>query len=117
MTKILRTKPIKKIVLLIVVVVPIIYIATCSYISETRNKAYELVKIGDTQEALIRRLGNPSVREKANSVFLRYTSKVCENPCVERLWYENRLALDIEAWSVELDHNNRVIKKTHWVSP
>jgi hypothetical protein len=37
--------------------------------------------------------------------------------CVERLWFENRLGLDIEAWSIELDRGSRVVHKAHWVSP
>ena len=93
------------------------YIATCAYIRIERQTAFELVKIGDTEDSVIAHFGNPSVRESANELFSRYGSSRCQSPCAERLWFENRLALDIEAWSVSLGKDGRVVEKYHWVSP
>lgn len=50
-------------------------------------------------------------------LFARYASQPCGGDCAERLWFENRLSLDTEAWSVELDKSGRVIKKSRWISP
>jgi hypothetical protein len=93
------------------------YVMTCSYVRTKRQSSYDSVKIGDTAEFVIGQLGIPSVRETPENQFLRYASKKCQMPCVERLWFENRLALDIEAWSVSLGNHGRVVEKYHWVSP
>jgi hypothetical protein len=93
-------------------------IGSCTFVSHSRNGAFEAVQIGDSERRILDLFGvQPSVREKPSALFSRYASAPCEAPCVERLWFENRLSLDIEAWSVELDKDGRVIKKSHWVSP
>jgi hypothetical protein len=94
------------------------YIARCSFITSSRNKAFDAVQIGDTEASVIARFGlGPSVREEQGTLFARYASKPCMSPCFERLWFENRLQFDIEAWSVELDRSAHVVGKAHWVSP
>jgi hypothetical protein len=93
------------------------YFATCMYIKMKRQAAYDSVKVGDTADSVILRFGDPSVREGQEKLFSRYASSRCQSPCVERLWFENRLALDIEAWSVSLGSDGKVIEKYHWVSP
>lgn len=110
-------RKLKKIGLWAVLVIPVMYISTCTLVAKNKDRAFNLIKIGDTQSDVIRLLGNPSVREKTGALFTRYASQRCQSPCVERLWFENRLALDLEAWSIELAEGDRVIKKTHWVSP
>lgn len=93
-------------------------IGACSYKSHLRNSAFDAVQPGDTEASVISRFGMPpSVREKPDVLFSRYASQPCRGDCAERLWFENRLSLDMEAWSVELDQNRRVIKKSRWVSP
>jgi hypothetical protein len=93
-------------------------IGSCTLVSHSRNRAFESVQIGDSESRIIDLFGvQPSVREKPGALFARYASAPCEAPCAERLWFENRLSLDTEAWSVELDTDRRVIKKSHWVSP
>lgn len=91
---------------------------TCSFKSYSQNHAFDEVQIGDTEAAVIARFGEkPSFSEQSNTHFLRYATQQCSGECVRRLWYENRLSFDTEAWSVELDKHNRVIKKSRWVSP
>ena len=107
----------KRTVLWAALVIPIVYISTCTLVAENKARAFNLINIGDAKLEVFRKLGNPSAREKAETLFSRYASQECKSPCVERLWFENRLALDLEAWSIELGEDNRVIKKTHWVSP
>lgn len=107
-----------KILLWGILLVPALYLSTCSYISHHRSTGFELVRTGDTEDLVIDKLGNPSVRERSGAKpFLRYASYGCVAPCAERLWFENRLSLDAEAWSVDLDANRRVIDKAKWISP
>ena len=93
------------------------YGTACMYIKMKRQAAYDSIKIGDTVDFVITQFGNPSVRENQEKLFARYASSKCQSPCVERLWFENRLELDIEAWSVSLGSDRRVVEKYHWVSP
>jgi hypothetical protein len=107
-----------KLVGLVVVLVPLLYISTCSVISSRRVKGFEAVSVGDTKRQVVILLGTPSVREKSGGEhFARYGAKVCSAPCAERFWFENRMTLDMEAWSVEFDASGKVIKTSHWVSP
>jgi len=93
-------------------------IGGCLFKSNSRNKAYDAVQVGDAEAAVIARFGTqPSVREKPGVLFARYASQRCDGVCAERLWYENRFSLDTEAWSIELDKSRHVIKKSRWVSP
>lgn len=107
----------KKVLIYLLLASPVLYIATCSYISENNSNKFELIKVGDTKDTVIDRLGKPSYIEQPSILFSRYATHQCHNPCTERLWFENWLILGIEAWSVEIDKNNQVIKKAHWVSP
>jgi hypothetical protein len=106
-----------KIIIWFFVATPIFYIATCSYISAGKSKAFELVNIGDPEESVVRVLGNPSVRETADTPFNRYIYNPCTGECRYRLWFENRLGLDAEAWLIELDNDKQVVRKSHLNSP
>lgn len=70
--------------------------------TERRANAFAIINTGDTREVVLARFGRPSHIERPGALFTRYASQQCQNPCVERLWFENRLTLDIEAWSVTL---------------
>ena len=102
---------------LLVVAVVISYIAACVYISNQRDKAFDAVKPGDKREKVLALFESSFVVENNDSPFLRYASTTCVAPCRERLWFENRLTLDTEAWSVEFGDDQRVIEKTLWNSP
>jgi hypothetical protein len=56
-------------------------------------------------------------REGPEKAFSRYASTKCQAPCVERLWFENRMALDLEAWSVSIGSDGKVVEEYHSVSP
>lgn len=101
----------------LVVFVPFGYVSSCAYIAKTNSNGFDAIKVGDTEARVIELMGTPSVREKPDILFSRYATEKCPSPCVERFWYENRMALDIEAWSVELDISRRVVIKSHWASP
>ena len=103
--------------IVVITVILLSYLSTCAYISTKRQATFDSVNVGDTEDSVVLRLGPPSVREVQERLFSRYASSKCQSPCVERLWFENRLALDIEAWSVSLGSDRRVLEKYHWVSP
>jgi hypothetical protein len=100
-----------------VVCVVFLYAATCVYVRTKRQEAFSTISVGDSVDSVIERFGNPSVRETTEKLFARYASTKCQAPCAERLWFENRLALDIEAWSVSIGTDGRVVEKYHWISP
>ena len=92
------------------------YFVACAGVSARRSHAFESVEIGETRQAVIDAFGAPNVVEISGRPFRRHATHPCGS-CAERLWFENRLGLDIEAWSVELDQKGRVMDKYHWVSP
>lgn len=105
-------------VILGVALVPALYVSTCSVISSRLGRGFESVTTGQTEQQVVDAMGQPSVREKSGGPpFRRYTAYACEAPCAERLWFENRLGMDLDAWSVELSADGRVVKKSRWVSP
>lgn len=97
--------------------IPILYFSSCVAISKIKMRSFEEVKIGDSESAVIDKLGTPGFRSADERAYTRYESSGCNDPCKERLWYENKLSLDIEAWSVDLDNDKRVIHKAHFTSP
>lgn len=107
---------IKKALLWLLIISPVLYITSCMLVSEWRARAFDAIKVDDKRNIVINRFGMSSYVERPGVLFTRYASNQCQNPCVERLWFENRLSLGIEAWSVELNQDGRVIKKSHWVS-
>jgi hypothetical protein len=107
----------KKLFLLVALLSPIVYLSTCTYISGERERAFDSVRIGDTKESVLKQFGKPSVSEKKEAPFLRYSSIACSEPCEERLWFENAMTFGVEAWSIELGTDHRVVHKAHWASP
>ena len=106
-----------EIVVWVLVGSPFFYVATCEHIRANHQEAFDSVEVGDSADAVLKRFGPPSVIERPEKPFGRYTSTGCEAPCAERWWFENRMMLDIEAWSVWLSADGKVLKKYHWVSP
>lgn len=104
--------------LAIIIFVPLLYVVSCTAVNAKRASGFENVKAGNTIQQVLADLGSPSVREKSGGApFVRYASKPCTDPCAQRFWYENRLTMDTEAWSVDFNANGREIDKYHWVSP
>lgn len=107
-----------RILILGVLLLPMLYVSTCSYVSHRNTVGFETIKVGDAESEVFRLLGKPSLREESGGrPFDRYSSYACIAPCITRLWYENPPSLVGEAWSIELDARQRVIKKGRWVSP
>ena len=107
----------KKILLLIFLTSPAFYIAACEFISKSKMMEFESIEVGDTKEKVMDRFGTPSHVELPGNLYSAYASYQCKAPCVARLWFENKLSVGMEAWSLELDKDNRVINKVYWMSP
>lgn len=103
--------------LFIVVALVVIYIGSCSAVSVTTTKKFDQIREGDSRVSVLESLGRADFVETEGERFTRYASVKCSQRCVERLWYENRLSLDTEAWSIEVDANGNVIHTAHWTSP
>ena len=113
-----RKKRMLRMVLAVIGIAMVASIGACSLKSHSRNAAFDAVQEGDTEAAVIARFDTlPSVRESPGTLFARYASQPCDGECAERLWFENRWSFDTEAWSVELDSKQRVIRKSRWASP
>lgn len=97
--------------------VAVVAVGSCATQVHRYNAALGQVALGDTEAAVISRLGSPSFRELAGTPYLRYTGTPCTAPCTVRLWWEWPVLPGIEAWSVELGQDNNVVKTYHWVSP
>lgn len=97
--------------------IAVVAIGSCALQAHRYNSAVSQIAVGDPEAAVIGRLGQPSFRELAGSPYLRYTGTPCTSPCATRLWWEWPLLPGIEAWSVELGQDHKVVKTYHWVSP
>ncbi len=107
----------KKVVGLIAISIPILFFSACSYISHKGNNAFDATLMGDSSASVVRKFGLPYVMQTRGNGFPRYTADMCEGQCAKRLWFENKVSFDIEAWSVDLDEKGHVVAKYHWVSP
>jgi len=102
---------------LVVAVAVVAVVGDCSWRVHRYDSTLAAVKVGDTEPQVIARLGSPSFREPAGVPYLRYTGSACAAPCAERLWWELPIAPGVEAWSVELTSERKVLRTYHWVSP
>jgi hypothetical protein len=93
------------------------FFSSCNYLSSKGNSAFESTNLGDSREAVIARFDMPFVAKASGVPFPRYAAKGCESPCVERLWFQNRMSFDTEAWSIDFGKQGYVIDKYHWNSP
>jgi hypothetical protein len=109
----------RKIAATIIIIVSLVfgYLVAGTAIRFSRQTAFEAISSGDSLGAVLQQFGQPSVTDGTGKLFSRYTANQCISPCSVRLWFENRLFLDVEAWSVSLDSNGKVIEKYHWLSP
>ncbi|MGN6320334.1 MAG: hypothetical protein ACTHNE_01290 [Dyella sp.] len=106
-----------KIVVGLIVVIPLLYIGSCSAVSHQRERGFDQVKEGDTEQHVIQVMGQPTDRETPSYRLAKYGAPECAAPCVQRLWYSNKMSLIGEAWSVELDGAGKVVHTAHLTSP
>jgi len=99
------------------VFVTILYVSSCSVVAHRASSAFDSVRFGDDESSVVHKFDLSPRRETSITRFRRYATTFCVDPCVERLWFENRMSLDTQAWSVDLNANGFVIKKYYWTSP
>jgi hypothetical protein len=97
--------------------VPAIYVSSCSYRSYAEDKAFGAIHVGDSMDDVRTIMGQPDAYEKAGRKSPVPFSSGCHSPCAERLWYLNRMSLIGESWSVDFDTRRRVVDKAFWESP
>lgn len=99
--------------------VPLAYLGDCTVRSDWIERRFNNVALGNSKQQVLNIMVDvPSVVEKSGTLYFRkYGGTSCDSPCAERLWFENSLNYDLEAWSIELDANGKVINKHHWVLP
>lgn len=102
---------------ILILLSPAVYMSSCTYISIVNGRAFDLVQTGDKKATVLAQFGSPSVQEGHGKAFARYSSVACTVPCVERLWFENKLILGVEAWSIDIGGDGRVVHTAHWVFP
>lgn len=101
-----------------IVLLPVLYVSSCSVISEVHGRDFDHVKEGDTAAQVIAVMGQPSDREWAGARRVsQYGAPECTSPCATRLWYLNRLSIVGEAWMIELDRQGQVVRTAYIVSP
>lgn len=105
-------------VIAVVVMLPVLYITSCSAISHVHEHDFAQVKEGDVEAHVIIAMGQPSDEERAGGRSVpQYGAPECKSPCVRRLWWINRLSLVGEAWMIELDGEGRVVRTAYIESP
>lgn len=100
-----------------IVLIPVLYLGSCGLLTHQHEKAFAQVKEGDTEQQVIAAMGEPADRETASNRLVKYGAPECKAPCVQRLWYPNKLSLAGEAWSVDLDAGGHVVHTAHITSP
>ena len=107
-----------KMVVAAMVLLPVLSVSSCSAISNIHGHDFAKVKEGDMAPQVIAVMGQPSDREwSGGRRVLAYGAPDCTKPCVQRLWYLNRLSLVGEAWMIELNGQGRVVRTAYIVSP
>ncbi|KAB8046656.1 hypothetical protein GCN78_23485 [Janthinobacterium rivuli] len=106
----------KKILLCLLIHSPACYVAACCVFSNSRKEAFYQIQTGDTRQAVRARFGTPTHVEREEVSFKHYSTTPCVAPCIERLWFENRLNTELEVCSVELDRHDRVVEKNYPMS-
>ena len=107
-----------KFVLAIILLVPLLFVGSCSVISHQRESGFAQVNEGDTEQQVIGKMGAPTDRETSSGPrLIKYGAAACIAPCAQRLWFPNKLSLAGEAWAVDLDGSSKVVHTAHIVSP
>lgn len=92
------------------------WIFAVEHTSKRVGRKFDAVEIGADRKEVIELMGRPHYLETSKN-FQRYADQQCQLPCVQRVWYENKLSLGVEAWSIGFDGDGHVIEKYRWVSP
>lgn len=95
-----------------------VHVGSCSYISEAGQRNFKNVRVGDSLDHVVLRMGRPStIQEQGAEAPNGYGGTDCHAPCKKRVWYLNRGSLVGEAWSFEMDEESKVQHAAYWMSP
>ncbi|QWT22271.1 hypothetical protein KPL74_09710 [Bacillus sp. NP157] len=91
-------------------------------ISYGQGRALEATRAGGTEAAARASFWfSPEVETADNAGpaarFIDSATRRCTSPCVRRLWWVHPVLRDIEAWSVDIDGDGKVVDSYHWTSP
>ncbi|MGA7439260.1 MAG: hypothetical protein WBW32_14160 [Luteibacter sp.] len=99
------------------------YILAAIAITHYQGRVQEEIRLGASEQSVVSSFWfTPGVEvatspdPAAGRAFTTADSR-CKAPCVRRLWWIHPLLPDIEAWTVDLDGDGKVIKTYHWSSP
>lgn len=94
-------------------------IGSCLYISARYDRAFNKTSIGEPENAVIARFGNPDARLSTGQHFDAYSSSPCAAPCTLSLWWEAPFPIPrgLEAWVVDFDSNGHVVNKWYVFFP
>ncbi|MGN6482702.1 hypothetical protein [Luteibacter sp.] len=100
-----------------------IYVLAVIAISHAQRRALDETRVGVSEQSARSSFWfTPGVEIAASSdagaggAFTTPDSR-CKSPCVRRLWWIHPLLPDMEAWTVDLDSDGKVVKTYHWSSP
>jgi hypothetical protein len=96
----------------------VLYVGACTFNRHRLQARFETVAMGASATEMAQTMGLPDEFDSDVTVNALYASRPCEAPCVRRAWYYNRFEPEgIEAWSFELDRDDRVVGAAHWLLP
>ena len=97
------------------------YIVASQVISFAQNRAMHAVTVGTTEGRARASFWFTPEPETANhpgpAAAFAVESTRCMRPCVLRLWWVHPLLPGLEAWTVDIDKDDKVIGRSHWSSP
>lgn len=96
----------------------VLYVGACTFNRHRLQTRFESVAMGASATEMAQAMGLPDEFDSDVTVNALYASRPCEAPCVRRAWYYNRFQPEgIEAWSFDLDSDDRVVGAAHWLLP
>lgn len=97
----------------------IAYLVWATVVRAHHVEAFQKVAVGDTLQSVLERFGQPSHLEPRHFVkgYDSGDQSVCAESCWLRLWYEVPLTFGTQPVSVDIDSQQRVIRKYRWSSP
>ena len=100
-------------ILLLLIVIMSASVIFCMHTAKKYDEAFDRISIGESEADVINIFGRPNVLQLQGVAFQAYLTEPCTSPCAERLWWEAPFPVPrgIEAWVVEFDSSNKVMKK------
>ena len=100
-------------ILLALIVILISSVVFCMLTARKYDEAFDHISVGESEANVIDAFGKPDVRQFQDTAFEAYLTEPCISPCAERLWWEAPFPVPrgLEAWVIEFDSSNKVMRK------